>query len=209
MSNRESLESTLRKVSASTLDYSGAELRQKILGPAHEQPVRGKAAVCVLWVGDDFENARILLTERSMTVSTHAGQVAFPGGGFEEDDQNDPIRTAFRECEEEVGISRFLPRALGLLPVFPTMTGNFEVHPVIAMLDSTQAIPALTFMPSEVSSGEWVSVKALRATRKHEERTVSGITLAMPYFMWGERKMWGISAWIFDLILNRYDTIKE
>jgi 8-oxo-dGTP pyrophosphatase MutT (NUDIX family) len=208
MSKDFSLDETLKKVSALNLDYSGAELRLRILGATVDHPPRGRAAVCVLFSGNDFENAKVLLTERSMTVATHAGQVAFPGGGFEEEDRNDPVLTAFRECEEEVGISRILPRAIGLLPVFPTMTGNFEVHPVIAALDPNQAIPALTFMPSEVSSGEWVSVQALRATRQYEERTVSGITLQMPFFMWGERKMWGISAWIFDLILNRYDTIK-
>jgi len=169
---------------------------------------RGKASVCVLFSGPSFAEAKVLLTERSHLVATHAGQVAFPGGLNEPEDGDDPAVTAFRECEEEVGISRSIPKAIAILPPFPTLSGNFEVTPIVAMVPDE--ILSLPFRFSdEVAAAEWVRVSELRRSRKEETRSVSGIEIQAPYFMWGERKMWGLSALIFDFILNRYDTIGE
>jgi len=207
------LESALRKIVTSVSNASGlagagsgeADLRERVLKSVS---ARGKASVCVLFSGPSFAQAKVLLTERSQAVATHAGQVAFPGGLNELEDGGDPAITAFRECEEEVGISRAVPKALGILPPFPTMTGSFEVTPVVAVVSAD--VPALPFRFSEeVTAAEWVSIAELRRARKEETRSVSGIEIRAPYFMWGERKMWGLSAWIFDFILNRYDTIGE
>lgn len=199
----ESLDQTLQKIIAMTSVDPGAEVRAQLLGSAN----RGEAAVCVLFSGSDFLNSKVLLTERALTLPTHAGQVAFPGGSFDEEDEGDAVRAAFRECEEEVGIPRDLPKAIGVLPAFPTMTGGFVVRPVVATLP--ELFLNFSFSPDEVTQGEWVSVRTLLATRDYEARSVSGVLIQAPYFMWGDRKMWGLSAWIFDLILNRYDTITE
>ena len=194
----------LTQIVAQSSDYLEADLRKLFVSDLKRAP----AAVCILFAGDDFSTAKILLTQRSNTIATHAGQVAFPGGSFEPEDQGQPEKTAFRECEEEVGVPRELPRFVGRLPQFPTMTGGFEVFPVIAYLENAAQVENLIFDPKEVSHGEWVSVQTLYQTRQYEERVVAGHTFHAPFFMWGERKMWGISAWIFDLILNRYDTIE-
>ncbi|WP_019373765.1 NUDIX hydrolase, partial [Melaminivora alkalimesophila] len=47
----------------------------------------------------------VLLTERTTNLSTHSGQVAFPGGRTDPEDR-DAIATALREAEEEVGLER-------------------------------------------------------------------------------------------------------
>ncbi len=44
----------------------------------------------------------ILLTKRTATLSTHAGQVAFPGGRI--DPGEDAVTAALREAQEEVGL---------------------------------------------------------------------------------------------------------
>lgn len=73
----------------------------------------------------------ILLTLRSARLSSHAGQVSFPGGRMEEGES--PEQTALREAAEEVGLDPALPEILGRLPPLLTGTG-YRVTPVVALL---------------------------------------------------------------------------
>lgn len=60
-----------------------------------------EAAVLVPLFQDDEGTVRVVLTERSHKLSTHAGEVAFPGG--KRDPEDIAIRdTALREAHEEV-----------------------------------------------------------------------------------------------------------
>jgi len=74
----------------------------------------------------------VLLTERTAHLSTHAGQIAFPGGKVEATDI-DAVHTALREAEEEIGLSRTLVEPLGFLDGYRTGTG-FLVTPVVALV---------------------------------------------------------------------------
>jgi 8-oxo-dGTP pyrophosphatase MutT (NUDIX family) len=167
---------------------------------------RQMAAICICFAGDTFLDSSVLLTMRSSQLPTHASQVAFPGGSLELQDENDFVQTALRECQEEVGFAPARSSVAGVLPSFPTFTGNFEVVPVLTAVPSSMAELLLS---TEVTVAEWVSVRELIASRRDEKREVSNTSVMAPYFMWGERKMWGLSALIFDLILKRYDTIGE
>lgn len=164
---------------------------------------REPAAVCVLFRGASFEVAEVLLTLRSSTVATHPGQVAFPGGSLDPEDGHDPRRAALRECREEVGIPEDRIEAHAVLEAYPTFGGNFLVHPVVASL-SEGGEPELFPQPGEVVLAEWVTVASLLRSRQEETRELYGRTIRAPFFMWGDRRMWGLSAWIFDSILHRY-----
>jgi 8-oxo-dGTP pyrophosphatase MutT (NUDIX family) len=78
------------------------------------------------------EGARVLLTRRTDHLRDHPGQISFPGGRMEAEDQS-PIHTALREAEEEIGLAQNLPRILGYLPTYRTATG-FLIYPVVALL---------------------------------------------------------------------------
>ncbi|HEY8612631.1 MAG TPA: CoA pyrophosphatase [Roseomonas sp.] len=91
------------------------------------------------------EAPSILLTLRAATLSSHAGQVSFPGGRIEPGET--PEAAALREAAEEVGLDPRLPRLAGRLPAMTTGTG-FHVIPVVALL----APPVfLTPEPAEVA----------------------------------------------------------
>lgn len=75
---------------------------------------------------------RVLLTQRTVHLKDHAGQVSFPGGRSEPDDA-DAVETALREAHEEVGLQREHVDVLGFLPVYTTVT-SFEVTPVVALV---------------------------------------------------------------------------
>jgi 8-oxo-dGTP pyrophosphatase MutT (NUDIX family) len=165
------------------------------------------ASVLVLFRGESFETADLLLTRRSRQVATHAGQVAFPGGGVEEQDGAHPVRTALRETVEETGIPLEVIRALGVLPHFPTVSGGFRVAPVLAMLPLEHGEVLFAPDPKEVDRISWVPVRRLRETRTTETFEVHGQQVLLPVFQWENDRMWGLTALIFDSILHRYDSL--
>ena len=74
----------------------------------------------------------IILIKRKNNLRKHAGQIAFPGGRFENKDKN-LKQTAFRETKEEINISKENLIVLGSLPTFYTGTG-YAVKPFLSVL---------------------------------------------------------------------------
>lgn len=203
------LSTQLRQICAVSDSSIGQSLKQltsifETLDPDYRK--REPAAVCVLFRGHDFARAEVLLTLRSATVTTHASQVAFPGGSFDPEDGHDPRRAAARECREEVGIPEDRVETHAVLEAYPTFGGSFFVHPVVASLRDGPDLPLIP-QPEEVVLAEWVPVADLIRNRHEESREVYGQTILAPYFMWSDRRMWGLSAWIFDSILHRYASL--
>ncbi len=89
------------------------------------------AAVLVAILHGD--NPGILLTKRTSTLSSHAGQVAFPGGRI--DPGEAPEQAALREAMEEVGLPAQRVELVGRLPDRLTGTG-FCITPVVGLLAS-------------------------------------------------------------------------
>ena len=79
------------------------------------------------------DQVSVLLTQRTTHLSKHAGQISFPGGRQEPTDP-DPVATALREAQEEVGLDPSRVRVLGTLPTYATGTG-FMVTPVVGLID--------------------------------------------------------------------------
>lgn len=88
------------------------------------------SAVLLLFTGDSWEEGRLLLTHRSLTMRSHPGQVAFPGGRVDPGDR-DVVDTALREAHEETGLGRSGVTPLLTLPDAHTYRGA-SVSPVLA-----------------------------------------------------------------------------
>ena len=78
------------------------------------------------------EQPMVLLTERTAHLSTHSGQIAFPGGKADATDA-DAAATALREAQEEVGLDPRFAQVLGNLPTYTTGTA-FIITPVVALV---------------------------------------------------------------------------
>ncbi|MEL0185022.1 MAG: CoA pyrophosphatase [Hyphomicrobiales bacterium] len=91
----------------------------------------------LLRIGQDIQ---IILTQRSNNLSSHAGQISFPGGKVDTKDQS-PVETAYREANEEIGLSREEIEHLGYLDITTTGT-NFMILPVVASI-SNNFVPKL------------------------------------------------------------------
>lgn len=74
----------------------------------------------------------LLLTQRTLNLRTHSGQIAFPGGRTDDSDV-DAVDTALREAHEEIGLPRAHVEVLGTLPTYVTGSA-FIITPVVALV---------------------------------------------------------------------------
>ena len=116
-------------------------LRQRFITPPLWQPEiyaehrftdRSPMHAAVLVAVVMRQRPMVLLTERTAHLSTHSGQIAFPGGKTDATDAS-AAATALREAEEEVGLASHFVQVLGNLPTYTTGTG-FIITPVVALV---------------------------------------------------------------------------
>jgi 8-oxo-dGTP pyrophosphatase MutT (NUDIX family) len=74
----------------------------------------------------------VLFTRRTGHLANHAGQISFPGGHMEEEDET-PEHAALRETEEEIGLGGDHVDIIGRLENYVTRTG-FDIAPVVGMV---------------------------------------------------------------------------
>lgn len=74
----------------------------------------------------------LLFTRRAQHLSTHRGQVAFPGGKRESQD-HDLLETALRESEEEIALPRERVELLGQLSEVVSLHG-LKVTPYVGLV---------------------------------------------------------------------------
>lgn len=84
----------------------------------------------------------VLLLARASTLRSHAGQVAFPGGRAESDDDG-PIATALREAREETGLDTTGVDVLGELGSIPLEFSRHLVTPVLGWWRRTSPVRAV------------------------------------------------------------------
>jgi 8-oxo-dGTP pyrophosphatase MutT (NUDIX family) len=83
----------------------------------------------------------VLLTKRTANLSTHAGQVSFPGGRIDPEDASAEA-AALREAEEEIGLDRAHVEIVGRLADYVTGTG-YRITPVVGLLPPGCGLEAL------------------------------------------------------------------
>lgn len=83
----------------------------------------------LLWKRGEWH---VAVTQRTNSVEHHRGQISFPGGACEEQD-NDLLDTALRETYEEIGVPPEAVEILGTLDDFPTIT-HFVVTPFVGVI---------------------------------------------------------------------------
>jgi 8-oxo-dGTP pyrophosphatase MutT (NUDIX family) len=165
------------------------------------------AAVLVPVVRQAGEPDRLLFTERRHDLSTHAGQIAFPGGKRDAVD-TDSASTAVRETTEELGIEPAAIEVLGLLDDVPTPT-RFVITPVVAMLLGPLAMVP---NPAEVASVFAAELPALAEPARYShngERSFLGVTYAMHEYRWEPHRIWGATARMVHQLLVLLDEPQE
>ena len=109
-------------------------LREKLSAyrPASLRSQMKTRASVLIPIAAENGDTRILLTRRTTSVKYHKGEISFPGGMYEEYDR-ETVRTAIRECGEEIGVRPDDIEIVGRLDDMETMTG-FVITPYVGVI---------------------------------------------------------------------------
>lgn len=155
-----------------------------------------REAAVLVGLTDSLSQPRLLLTQRSATMPTHKGEVAFPGGKTEPEDVN-LVATALREAEEEVGLSSEGVVVIGELDQVVSRYG-FIVTPILAVIPEQAE---LTPDPRELDSLFHVPVSRFFDEPDDFFRRESWV---MPSYDYGDYRIWGLTAFVIAEMMNRY-----
>ncbi|RZA32353.1 MAG: CoA pyrophosphatase [Lysobacteraceae bacterium] len=171
---------------ARTLPWDPEASEEALLAP----PLRLRRAAVLVALVERPAGLTVLLTKRTDHLSSHAGQVSFPGGRAEELDSS-LIETALRETEEEIGLHRRHVEIIGVLPEHITISA-YRVMPVVAIVTPPFELSA---DPGEVADIFEVPLSFLMSGANHQRRSLvlpegkgTRSFYAMPYqdyFIWG------------------------
>ena len=158
-----------------------------------------KAGVLILLLHEnDMEDMRILFTKRSSNLSTHSGEVSFPGGKWEEQDES-LFDTAVRESYEEIGLKQNNMIKLGSLN-FLLSRHKVEVNPFVGYLENKQVfegnyeIDTIFTVPiSFLTNPENISYK---------EFNRKDLKVSIPSWVYNGNHIWGLTAMITADFLN-------
>jgi 8-oxo-dGTP pyrophosphatase MutT (NUDIX family) len=150
--------------------------------------------VLVLVFPDEAGEARLVLTERADRGGHHSGEVSFPGGRAEPED-DDLVATAMREAAEEVGLDPVQAgvRVVGTLPMQWIPVSNFTVTPIVAVAARR---PVLTAHPAEVAAILEVDLAAFLPDGELRivEREIRGWQLRYAAYPVDGLNVWGMTA---------------
>ncbi|GAB4534488.1 MAG: CoA pyrophosphatase [Roseibium sp.] len=180
---------------------TGDHILNPTLGPYARWDGPPRDAAVLIGILDRGGDPSVVLTQRTGHLTSHAGQVAFPGGKIDPTDDG-PVAAALREADEEIGLTPERVEPLGSLAPYLTGSG-YRVVPVVGVIrGETPFRPN----PDEVEAVFEVPLRFLMDPANHQKRSRDWqgkprYFYAMPY---GERYIWGVTA---GIIRSLYDTV--
>ncbi|MDI9818903.1 MULTISPECIES: CoA pyrophosphatase [unclassified Legionella] len=147
--------------------------------------MKKEAAVLVL---HDLSSDTLILTQRSLNLKNHPGEVCFPGGRWQQGDE-DLLATALRELEEELAIEPSRVQLQKSLTPEHSLTG-FTIYPWLASIASL-----IPYYPdsNEVANVFSLPINEVKNPSYYQETLITryGFNfkscqyIASPYFIWG------------------------
>ncbi len=162
--------------------------------PKHDGKTK-LASVLVIIYGRE---SKVLMIEKSKKLNIHAGEIAFPGGKWIEDD-NDLLETALRETREEIGLNVTRKNIIGQFENVVTLNSGFTISSFISILDDIQQLK----INSEVKSVLHIPLIPLLNTLSDDQDPNHKSIQEMYKFTYKDKVVWGASARILKHLVNR------
>jgi 8-oxo-dGTP pyrophosphatase MutT (NUDIX family) len=142
---------------------------------------------------------QVVFTKRREDLRRHAGEISFPGGRRERD-EDDLQLTALREAEEEIGLPPAAVEIVGALQPTPTIATGYAVYPFVGLIESSR-----TWTPSarEVAAVLELSVEMLLEGYGRRRLVRRGLPIRTDTYVVGEHLIWGATARILADLLDR------
>ncbi|MBU2921306.1 CoA pyrophosphatase [Winogradskyella psychrotolerans] len=153
-----------------------------------------RAGVMALFYPNTNDETHLVLILRKTYKGVHSAQVGFPGGKYEDNDNNDLMETAIRETEEEIGVSRTHIDVLKTMSPIYIPPSNFMVHPYIGISKEY-----LIFTKQDEEVEEIIEVKLTDFLNDNSTITTTVPTsfdeqVDVPAFKFNGHIVWGATA---------------
>ncbi|MDA9344290.1 CoA pyrophosphatase [Gammaproteobacteria bacterium] len=177
------------------------EIKYKLNSSNSEKPSgrpQASVLIAILNYGEYIESPELIYTQRSGHLSTHSGEVSFPGGKAEDEDVS-LFDTALRESNEEMSLNGEDVTMLGKLD-YLISRHKIEVNPFIATVDKAQDLKA----NEEIQEIFTVPLSFLLDPKniKRESIERQGSVWEVPTWSLKNQKIWGLTAMITVNFLN-------
>jgi 8-oxo-dGTP pyrophosphatase MutT (NUDIX family) len=180
---------------------SSSDLRELLLEPARaaelEAHGRIEAAVLVPMHGWP-QHPGLVLTERRSDLKRHAGEISFPGGRRDGDEEL--IETALREAEEEIGLAADNVQIVGALPPIGTFVTNYKITPFVGLIEEGMRFEP---NPTEVESVLVASLDDLAAGYEKRRLVRRGVPIKTDTYLVADKLIWGATARILAMLFER------
>ena len=165
---------------------------------ARGDPAAMVPAAVLVPIVDRAAGLTVLLTQRTVHLKNHSGQISFPGGRADPEDAG-PEYTALREAREEIGLDRARVEVIARLAEYLVRTG-FRVTPVVGLVTPPYDLAP---DPHEVADVFEVPLAFVLdpANHRRETRELNGREVGFYVLQYGERRIWGATA---GMLVNFY-----
>ncbi len=177
------------------------EMKYKLNSDNSEKPSgrpQASVLIAILNYGEYIENPELIYTQRSNHLSTHSGEVSFPGGKADDSDTS-LFETALRESNEEMSLKSEDVTELGKLN-YLISRHKIEVNPFVATIDRPQDLKP----NEEIQEIFTVPLKFLLDPANIERESIErqGSVWEVPTWNLKNQKIWGLTAMITVNFLN-------